>query len=130
MSTKKTPLKKIVSAKKIPQAPPEDIAFDQDIMRSSIAYLTIVGWLIAYFLLPWKNSLYERFHIVQAFWLHMLMFFLEVLGSYSMLPAVLVRVSWIVYIIICMVMFVFALQSKKTQIAFVGDKFQKWFSFL
>lgn len=101
--SKKTPSKSASAAK-------------QNTVPSSVAYLTVVGWFIAYFVCKKSESEYEMFHIRQSFGLHMTMFVCEMLGFFSMIPYPLVQILWFVYILACIVFFIQTLRSKRSKV--------------
>lgn len=129
MPTKKTPSKREKISKKS-ATPIKEMNTSENTLLSGVAYATVIGWLIAYFTSSQGVNDYDRFHIRQAFGLHMTMLFFEILGSFSMVPYVLTRLVWLVYIITMVVMMIQAWRNKRIKIALLGDRFQQWFSFL
>lgn len=128
MPTKKptSPQKKI--SKKITTL--QDVMTSESSLISGLAYVTVIGWLIAYFSSSQSLTDFDRFHIRQAFGLHMTMLFFEILGTFSMMPYMLIRLFWVVYVITMIIMMIQGWSGKKTKFAFLGDKFQQWFLFL
>lgn len=129
MTTKKStsPQKKI--SKKI-ATPIKGVNISGSTFLSGAAYVTVIGWLIAYFSSSQNLTDYDRFHMRQAFGLHMTVLFFEILADFSMIPSILMSVVWLVYIITMVVMMIQAWRGKKEKIILLGDKFQQWFSFL
>lgn len=129
MPTKKIPsTRKKISKKSV--TPLKEMNTSENTLLSGAAYATVVGWLIAYFASSQGLNDYDRFHIRQAFGLHMTMLFFEILGAFSMVPYVLTRLVWLVYIITMIVMMIQAWRNKRIKIVLLGDRFQQWFSFL
>lgn len=129
MPTKKIPSTRKKISKKI-AIPNKEINTSENTPLSGVAYATVIGWLIAYFASSQGLNDYDRFHIRQAFGLHMTMLFFEILGSFSMVPYVLTRLVWLAYIITMVVLMIQAWRNKRIKIVFLGDRFQQWFSFL
>ena len=93
------------------------------------AYLTIVGSLIALSMNSESRNEFARFHIRQAFGLHL--FFL---GFALFLSQWFNEYAWyglyISYIVLWGYGFIGALQEKKQSVPLLGDFFQKWLKFM
>jgi len=94
-----------------------------------VAYLTIVGCLIAITMnLEPKNS-FARFHIRQAFGIHLLYHVLAITLSY-------LNFSWAaLFLFFCYLLlwgfgFINAMNGTTKTLPVVGDQFQKWFTFI
>jgi len=96
-------------------------------LRSIVGYMTIIGWLIAYFGIISKNDEYELFHLRQALGLHVTIFVCEI---FSFLIFFLIPLLWVVYIAMLIILAMKAREGLKTEIPYLGKKFQDWFSFL
>jgi uncharacterized membrane protein len=129
MVTKKVTSPKKKTSKQV-AVPIKQTSALENTLISGIAYVTVIGWLIAYFSSSESLTDYDRFHIRQAFGVHMTVLFFEILANFSMIPSVLMSVIWLVYSITMVVMMIQAWRGKRTKIALLGDKFQQWFSFL
>jgi uncharacterized membrane protein len=94
-----------------------------------VSYLTIIGCIIAIFMnLETKNAL-ARFHIRQAFGIHIAFYGLGVLVS--QFDSWLISSSFYVFFIVLWVYgFSGAIQAKKTSIPLLGPQFQLWFKFI
>ena len=94
-----------------------------------VAYLTMIGALIALFMnLEPKNS-FARFHIRQAFGLHLIF-----LGFALFLSKWFNEYAWIglyiFYITLWFYGFLGAINGKKQSVPVLGAYFQKWFTFV
>ncbi|MFS4469172.1 hypothetical protein [Maribacter sp. 2210JD10-5] len=94
-----------------------------------IAYLTIVGALIAISMNAEPKHEFARFHNRQAFGLHLLFIAFGILSSnygnaYSAMGL------FLCYSILWGYGFIGALSLKKHSIPFLGNHFQKWFTFI
>ena len=94
-----------------------------------VAYLTIIGTLIAIFMnLENKNS-FAQFHIRQAFGINasylgcamFLNYFQNINAYYGF---------WIFFSILAFYGLYGAIQGKKNLIPIIGEKFQQWFTFI
>jgi len=94
-----------------------------------VAYLTMVGALIAITMNMDSKNDFARFHTKQAFGLHL--FFL---GFALFLSQWFNEYAWyglyISYIVLWGYGFIGAIQNKKQLIPFLGSYFQKWFTFI
>ena len=94
-----------------------------------VAYLTIVGCLIAITMnLEPKNG-FARFHIRQAFGIHLAFHALAIFFNYSDIAFAWVGL-YVFYIILWGYGFWGAINGNKTSIPVLGDYFQKWFTFI
>jgi len=128
MSPKNPPIKKTVSKKA--SALPKETQKMQPTLLSGVAYITVIGWFVAYFAASSTRTEHDTFHIRQSFGIHMTMLVFEILGTFSMIPYFLIQFLWLAYVIIMIVLAIQGLRAQKTKILFLGDKFQEWFSFL
>ncbi|WP_108425614.1 DUF4870 domain-containing protein [Flagellimonas amoyensis] len=94
-----------------------------------VAYITIVGCLIAITMNLEPKNTFARFHIRQAFGIHLLFHALAILFTYSGLVYVSF-IAYIVYIVFWVLGFVQALNGKTKPLPVVGPYFQKWFTFI
>lgn len=92
-----------------------------------VAYLTIVGTIIAYFMnLDGKDPL-GSFHIRQAFGVHILFYILAALLGF--LTAVLLSLLFMFFFFVLWLFgIVHALKGEERPIPVIGPLFQKWFS--
>lgn len=94
-----------------------------------IAYLTLVGCLIAITMNMEPKHDFARFHIRQAFGLHLvfhaLAYSLSFLNSFS----TMVGLYGIFFVIWAYAIYM-ASQEKKTELPLLGSHFQKWFTFI
>lgn len=92
-----------------------------------IAYLTIVGTLIAYFMNNDSKKPFAGFHIRQALGIHITFYLLGVLVS--MFNSWLISGPFYIFIFILLAYgLVGAIQGQANLIPVLGVHFQKWFS--
>ncbi|MGB5553448.1 MAG: hypothetical protein WBM83_02235 [Flavobacteriaceae bacterium] len=94
-----------------------------------VAYLTMVGALIAITMNAEPKHDFARFHTRQAFGLH-----LGFMGFAIFLSQWFNEYAWyglyISYIVLWGYGFISAIQNKKQLVPLVGEYFQKWFNFI
>ncbi|TVZ28540.1 hypothetical protein JM83_3672 [Gillisia sp. Hel_I_86] len=92
-----------------------------------VAYLTIVGTIIAYFMNNDTKNPFASFHIRQALGIHITYF---LLGAFvSIFDSWMVSYSfWIFIIILWGYGLVTAIQGEQKEVPLLGAQFQKWFS--
>lgn len=94
-----------------------------------IAYLTLIGALIAMTMNMEPKNEFARFHTRQAFGLH-LMFHAFALFSSVWFNAYGLYALYLCYFILWIYGFLGALNEKKQMVPVVGPYFQKWFKFI
>lgn len=94
-----------------------------------VAYITIVGCLIAITMNLEPKNAFARFHIRQAFGIHLLFHVLAIALTYSGIVQFAFLV-YILYLVIWMYGFLQALNGKTKPLPVVGEYFQKWFTFI
>ncbi len=94
-----------------------------------IAYLTIIGSIIAITMNMEPKNTFARFHIRQAFGIHLVFHAFALLSSVSYSIFALYGL-YLCYIILFIYGFVGALNGKMQEIPFLGPYFQKWFTFI
>lgn len=94
-----------------------------------IAYLTLIGALIAMTMNMEPKNEFARFHTRQAFGLH-LMFHAFALFSSVWFNAYGLYALYLCYFILWIYGFLGALNEKKQMVPIVGSYFQKWFKFI
>ncbi len=92
-----------------------------------VAYLTIVGTIIAYFMNNDTKNPFASFHIRQALGIHITYF---LLGAFvSIFDSLMISYSfWIFIIILGVYGLVTAIRGEKKEVPLLGEQFQKWFS--
>ena len=92
-----------------------------------VAYLTIIGTIIAYFMNNDTKNSFASFHIRQALGIHITYF---VLGAFvSIFDSWMVSYSfWIFIIMLWGYGLVTAIQGEQKAVPLLGAQFQKWFS--
>ncbi|NKI25066.1 hypothetical protein SAMN04487911_10541 [Arenibacter nanhaiticus] len=94
-----------------------------------VAYLTMVGALIAISMNSDAKNDFARFHTRQAFGLHLVF-----LGFAIFLSNWYNEYAWyglyVFYIVLWFYGFLGALNEKKISVPLVGNYFQKWFTFI
>tara|TARA_R110002072_G_scaffold199405_6_gene357069 strand:- start:9643 stop:9981 length:339 start_codon:yes stop_codon:yes gene_type:complete len=94
-----------------------------------IAYITLIGWVVAFIMNSSKKNEYANFHLRQMFGLVLLSIAISVLtmavnlGLFGTILSVLLLVLWVVG-------FVGAIQGEKKLIPIIGENFQEWFQFI
>ncbi|MBW8198451.1 hypothetical protein [Flagellimonas abyssi] len=94
-----------------------------------VAYITIVGCLIAITMNIEEKNEYARFHIRQAFGIHVLFHALAILMTYAGYAYLAIPV-YLFYFAIWIFGFLQALNDKLKPLPIVGKYFQKWFTFI
>lgn len=94
-----------------------------------IAYLTIIGSLIAMTMNMEPKNEFARFHTRQAFGLH-LMFHAFALFSSVWFNEYALYGLYLCYFILWIYGFLGALSDKKQMVPILGPYFQKWFTFI
>ncbi|MCK0145658.1 hypothetical protein MWU78_08390 [Arenibacter sp. F26102] len=94
-----------------------------------VAYLTMVGALIAISMNSDAKNEFARFHTRQAFGLHLVF-----LGFAIFLSNWYNEYAWyglyVFYIVLWFYGFLGALNNKKQEVPILGSYFQKWFTFI
>ncbi len=94
-----------------------------------VAYITMIGALIAISMNSEPENDFARFHIRQAFGLHLIF-----LGFAIFLSVWFNQYAWyglyVFYIVLWFYGFLGALNEKKQSVPFLGPYFQKWFTFI
>lgn len=96
---------------------------------ATVAYLTIVGCLIAITMnLEPKNG-FARFHIRQAFGTHLTFHALAIFFNYTNIPFAWVGL-YVFYLVLWGYGFWGAINGTKNPVPVLGNYFQKWFTFI
>ena len=95
-----------------------------------IGYLTIIGTIIAIFMNIEPKNDFARFHIRQAFGIFILFYAIGILISNLSDSWFISAPFYLFFIVLWLYGFLGAIQERKTLIPILGDKFQKWFSFI
>lgn len=94
-----------------------------------VGYLTIVGAIIALFMNQESRNAFARFHIRQAFGLHILYWLMGyAVGNFDLW--MLHSAYWVLFITLWIYGFIGALQLKYNSIPVIGPLSQKWFTFI
>lgn len=92
-----------------------------------VAYLTIIGTIIAYFMNNDDKNVFAGFHIRQALGIHITFYVLGMLVS--MFDSWLISFPFYVFIVVLIGYgIVGAVQGEYNEVPLLGDKFQKWFN--
>ncbi len=94
-----------------------------------VGYLTMIGALIALSMNMEPKNDFARFHVRQAFGLHLLflacsLFLSQWFNNYAWYGL------YVFYIVLWFYGFLAALSGKKSLVPLVGSYFQKWFTFI
>lgn len=91
-----------------------------------IAYLFIIGTIIAMFMNLDKKNTFASFHIRQAFGLNIIFYGLAyIVGNIDSWMAS--AAFYVFFMVLWLYGFIGCLQNQKTEIPFLGQYFQKWF---
>ncbi|WP_420601349.1 hypothetical protein [Flagellimonas sp.] len=94
-----------------------------------VSYITIVGCLIAITMNIEPKSAFARFHIRQAFGIHLLYHSFAFFLNYSAVDS-----GWMVLYAVYLFCLIYGLQGairqKKQLLPILGPYFQKWFTFI
>ncbi len=92
-----------------------------------VAYLTIIGTIIAYFMNNDTKNSFASFHIRQALGIHITYF---LLGAFvNIFDSLMITYAfWIFIIILWGYGLMTAIQGEQKEVPFLGNKFQNWFS--
>lgn len=94
-----------------------------------VAYITIVGCLIAITMNLEPKNAFARFHIRQAFGIHLLFHALALFFAYSGV-IYLTFLAYLLYLVLWVYGFLQVLNGKKRPLPVLGNYFQKWFTFI
>lgn len=94
-----------------------------------VAYITIVGCLIAITMNIEPRNAFARFHIRQAFGIHILFHALAILLTYTGLAYLSIPI-YIFYLVIWVYGFLQVLNKTTKPLPVVGKYFQQWFTFI
>jgi uncharacterized membrane protein len=94
-----------------------------------VSYLTLLGALIAMSMNSHVQHPFARFHIRQAFGIHLLFHAFAILVS-NYLDFISFGILWLIYLVVWGHGFWNAIQGKQTLTPIVGSYFQKWFTFI
>ena len=92
-----------------------------------IAYLTLLGTIIAYFMNNDTKNPFTSFHIRQALGINIAYF---VIGAFvSIFDSWMITYAfWLFIFVLWVYGLVTAIQGEQKEVPLLGDKFQKWFS--
>lgn len=92
-----------------------------------VAYLTIIGTIIAYFMNNDTKNTFASFHIRQALGIHITFY---LLGAFvSIFDSWLISFPFYIFIIVIFGYgLITAIQGEQREVPFLGHSFQKWFS--
>lgn len=92
-----------------------------------VAYLTIIGTIIAYFMNNDTKNTFASFHIRQALGIHITFY---LLGAFvSIFDTWLISTPFYIFIIILLIYgLITAIQGEQKEVPLLGESFQKWFS--
>lgn len=92
-----------------------------------VAYITIIGTIIAYFMNNDKKNPFASFHIRQALGVHLTFYLLGVLVS--AFDSWMISSAFYIFILILWGFgLVAAIQGERNLVPVLGEYFQKWFS--
>lgn len=92
-----------------------------------VAYLTIIGTIIAYFMNNDVKNPFASFHIRQALGIHITFYLLGALVS--VFDSWMISFAfWIFIFVLWIYGLVTAIQGEEKPVPILGEQFQKWFS--
>lgn len=92
-----------------------------------VAYLTIIGTIIAFFMNNDNKNAFASFHIRQALGIHITFYMLGLLVS--AFDSWLISSAFYIFVIVLWGYgMVSAIQGEQNAVPILGDKFQKWFN--
>ena len=92
-----------------------------------VAYLTILGTIISYFMNNDSKNPFAGFHIRQALGVHITFYMLGLL--ISLFDSWLISIGFYVFIFVLLGYGLLgAIQGERTEVPLMGSQFQKWFS--
>ncbi len=94
-----------------------------------VAYLTIVGCLIAITMNLEPKNPFARFHIRQAFGIHLFFHALAIALTYLQITYVSLLL-YLLYLLLWGFGFLNAINGKTNPLPVLGNHFQKWFTFI
>lgn len=94
-----------------------------------VSYLTIVGCLIAITMNMEPKNTFARFHIRQAFGIHILFHALAILLTYTGLAYLSIPI-YLFYLVIWFFGFLQVLNETTKPLPVLGKYFQQWFTFI
>jgi len=94
-----------------------------------VAYITIVGTIIAFFMNQDDKNAFASFHVRQALGINISFYVLAVLVS--MFDSWLISSSFYIFIFILWIFgFITAIQEEQKIVPIIGPYFQAWFTFI
>lgn len=92
-----------------------------------VAYLTIIGTIVAYFMNNDSKNLFASFHIRQALGVHISFYLLGILVS--AFDSWMISSAFYIFILILWGYgLIAAIQGEENEVPVLGSYFQKWFS--
>lgn len=92
-----------------------------------VAYITIIGTIIAYFMNLETKDKFASFHIRQAFGIHITFYAIGALmGLFD--QAIIVGAFYLFFIVLWGYGIFMAFQGEEKEVPLIGHFFQKWFS--
>jgi|26BtaG_2_1085354.scaffolds.fasta_scaffold00019_44 uncharacterized membrane protein len=93
-----------------------------------LAYIPFVGFMIAFFVNREDHDPFPTWHIKNAFGLFILFVIsLVIMNEVNTLAG---DILWLIALFLWIFSFIMALKDKEIGVPGLGDKFQKWFTFL
>ncbi len=92
-----------------------------------VAYITIIGTIIAYFMNNDTKNPFASFHIRQALGIHITFYLLGLLISWF--DSWLISSAFYIFILVLWGYgIIAAIQGERNEVPFLGGKFQEWFN--
>ena len=97
-----------------------------------VSYITLIGWLIAYFALYRKNKNdFSAFHLRQTLLLHIIAFIINILAFLSLwhlFPHIIVTVLALILSVLWLIGLYYVVNNKKKGVLLIGNLAQRMFS--
>ncbi|HLP07445.1 MAG TPA: DUF4870 domain-containing protein [Opitutaceae bacterium] len=108
-----------------PSAPAAAAGEDKTV--AIVAYLTLIGWIVALVLQQSKKSKLGAFHLRQALGLGLTLFVGGFLAIIPILGWIAFFVIWVGVVVFAIMGFISAINGQAKPVPVLGEKYQKWF---
>ena len=92
-----------------------------------IAYLTLIGWLVAFLMNNKDKSSFGSFHIRQAIGIYLLFAVSSMVMIIPVLGWIAGMLGYLLALILWFIGFVSALNGEEKTVPVLGEQFQEWF---
>lgn len=92
-----------------------------------VAYLSLIGLIIAFVMNNDKKNIFASYHIRQALGLMVAMFALSIVGVVPILGWIISIFGFLFLVVLWVIGLIGAINGKEKAVPVLGDKFQDWF---